>query len=604
MVVADILPDALQKPPTAISISGGTGICQYDPTRENSGFPPGSPIVFCDIPQLGPGEDRVITIESTLALDSAGTQVDNLALSSNTLPVTGVFSFEPDFVNNDALVSFTPGAVDLALQKSRLETGVLPVGQESTFRLVVTNDGTVATTGVRVTDELPAGLTPVGLPAGCMANGQTVTCDVATLGPGAAETFDVRVRAEVFVAEQTLTNFATVTSGDPDVAPVSNSASADVTIGPFSTLSASKSASASSVPAGTPITYTVVVRNDGPSAAGSINLEEILPAGLVLRSVTPSQGSCTGTTCDLGDLPAGGTAQVVVVVDTTMSLIGRRLVNSVEVTAETPSSPAHAEAPVEITAPRSPQATQVDLAVNVIAPRGVHREGGTARFRIGVVNRGPGTATNVVLTGTTNRGTSSVVAKLLQTSCTGLPLRCELGTLAPGQQRTYVVPARRLLLGRLQLTGSVSASESETTQANNVDRAAIRIQAGRATVRLTKLAGARIVQSGGVVSFTIAVRNTSRVYARGLLVCDRLPAGLVFERLGGARLVGGRACWTLRRLAPRATARYAIATRATNGTSARRVTNTAALRGSNVLARTAGVSVRLRPAAQTPPFTG
>ena len=126
----------------------------------------------------------MITIEGTLALDSAGTQVDNLGLSSNTLPVTGVFSFEPDLVNNDDLASFTPGAVDLTLQKSRLETGVLPVGQETTFRLVVTNDGTVATTGVRVTDELPAGLTPVGLPAGCTANGQTVTCDVATLGPG------------------------------------------------------------------------------------------------------------------------------------------------------------------------------------------------------------------------------------------------------------------------------------------------------------------------------------------------------------------------------------------------------------------------------------
>ncbi len=69
---------------------------------------PGSPIVFCEIPQLGPGEDRVITIQSTLAPDSAGTQVDNLALSSNTLPFTGVFSFEPDFINNDALVSFTP----------------------------------------------------------------------------------------------------------------------------------------------------------------------------------------------------------------------------------------------------------------------------------------------------------------------------------------------------------------------------------------------------------------------------------------------------------------------------------------------------------------
>ena len=40
MVVADILPDALQKPPTAISISGGTGVCQFDPIGESLGVPP------------------------------------------------------------------------------------------------------------------------------------------------------------------------------------------------------------------------------------------------------------------------------------------------------------------------------------------------------------------------------------------------------------------------------------------------------------------------------------------------------------------------------------------------------------------------------------
>ena len=39
-VAADILPDALQKPPTAISISGGTGVCRYEPTAESFGGPP------------------------------------------------------------------------------------------------------------------------------------------------------------------------------------------------------------------------------------------------------------------------------------------------------------------------------------------------------------------------------------------------------------------------------------------------------------------------------------------------------------------------------------------------------------------------------------
>jgi large repetitive protein len=96
-VVADILPEALQKPPTAISISGGTGVCRYEPTAESLDLPPDEqiPIVFCDIPQLGPGEDRVITIESTLAPDSAGTPVDNLALSSNTLPFAGASASSP-----------------------------------------------------------------------------------------------------------------------------------------------------------------------------------------------------------------------------------------------------------------------------------------------------------------------------------------------------------------------------------------------------------------------------------------------------------------------------------------------------------------------------
>ena len=110
MVVADVLPEALLKPPTSISISGGTGVCQYDPTGESLGVPPpGFPIVGCDIPQFGPGEDRVITIEGTLAPDSAGTEVTNLGLSSNTLPLAGAFSFEPDFSNNDDYGHLHPG---------------------------------------------------------------------------------------------------------------------------------------------------------------------------------------------------------------------------------------------------------------------------------------------------------------------------------------------------------------------------------------------------------------------------------------------------------------------------------------------------------------
>ena len=210
-MAADLLPEALQKPPTAISISGGTGVCQYDPTGESIGAVDPAPFVVCDIPQLGPGEDRVITIQGTLAPDSAGTQVDNLALSSNTLPFAGVFSFEPDFSNNDDLVSFTPGTVDTGIEKSLLSPGPLSVGDEAVFGLLVYNDGDVPATDLVVRDTLPAGLTPVDPPEDCEIEGRDVVCRVDSLAPDEELEIEIGALVETAAAGRTLTNGATVT---------------------------------------------------------------------------------------------------------------------------------------------------------------------------------------------------------------------------------------------------------------------------------------------------------------------------------------------------------------------------------------------------------
>jgi hypothetical protein len=95
----DVLPAALQNP--TWSVAGGTGVCQYDPTAASIGAPPGQgfPIIFCEIPQFGPGEERVITIQGTLAPDSAGTEVINDGISGYVIPFTDLFA-EPDFGNN------------------------------------------------------------------------------------------------------------------------------------------------------------------------------------------------------------------------------------------------------------------------------------------------------------------------------------------------------------------------------------------------------------------------------------------------------------------------------------------------------------------------
>ena len=89
------------------------------------------------------------------------------------------------------------------------------------------------------------------------------------------------------------------------------------------------------------VTYTVAVRNDGPADATGVTLTDVLPDA-VFASAAPSQGSCVragkgrrdGTlTCDLGSIPAGGTATVAVVVSPSRE---GTIVNTASVSAAQP----------------------------------------------------------------------------------------------------------------------------------------------------------------------------------------------------------------------------------------------------------------------------
>jgi uncharacterized repeat protein (TIGR01451 family) len=64
----------------------------------------------------------------------------------------------------------------------------------------------------------------------------------------------------------------------------------------------------------TPMSYSIVVTNNGPDDATSVTLVDPLPAGLTPVSVSTSVGFCTSgpgnVTCDLSPLPNGASATV------------------------------------------------------------------------------------------------------------------------------------------------------------------------------------------------------------------------------------------------------------------------------------------------------
>jgi uncharacterized repeat protein (TIGR01451 family) len=83
-------------------------------------------------------------------------------------------------------------------------------------------------------------------------------------------------------------------------------------------LSISKSASANPV-VGADLTYNIVVANKSgaPNDAQNVRVIDNLPLDVSFKSVTPSQGSCSGTTlisCDLQTITISSSATVTLVV--------------------------------------------------------------------------------------------------------------------------------------------------------------------------------------------------------------------------------------------------------------------------------------------------
>ena len=46
---------------------------------------------------------------------------------------------------------------------------------------------------------------------------------------------------------------------------------------------------------GNPLTYTVTVTNAGPSPATNVGVTDILPAGVTVGTISPSQGTCSAS---------------------------------------------------------------------------------------------------------------------------------------------------------------------------------------------------------------------------------------------------------------------------------------------------------------------
>jgi uncharacterized repeat protein (TIGR01451 family) len=314
--------------------------------------------------------------------------------------------------------------------------------------------------------------------------------------------------------------------------------------------------------AGSPLTYTLTVANNGPSDATGVVVSDTLPAGVVFNSAVASQGegcilipggqeTAVGDIvwCDLGSLKNGATAAVTITVAID-SVLGGMITNTARVGANEPDPNRRDNALQR----ENLVFAEADLVVHPDVPE-LAVAGQPLTYTLTVVNNGPLDASGVTITNGLSGGLTFVSASLDRGSgCTveqgailldeGVTIRCEVGELSSGDRARAAVfaavsPAAE---GTITSVVMVGANETDLHLSGNVTQTVtfIEVQANLAITVVEAgsgegIAGAEValgsvvagpVVAGGRMTYTLTITNNGPLRATGVVVNNTLRPGV------------------------------------------------------------------------------
>jgi uncharacterized repeat protein (TIGR01451 family) len=470
---------------------------------------------------------------------------------TNSAQVSASNQYDPDSrPNNDNpteddqdFATVAGDSADLSVTKT-VDNPRPNVGNQIVYTVTVNNAGPSVATGVELTDRLPAGLEFVSAtPSQGAYNNTTGLWTVGTLPVNADATLQITA---IVRSAAPLRNTAEVTASDlpdPDSTPGNNDPSEDdqasVILSPrVADLSLTKAVDNDRPAVGSQVTFTITVTNNGPDAATGVEALEQLPAGLTYVSHVAAQGAYNPASglWEIGALAngAGTTLQITALVTglgpyTNQAEISRS--NEFDPNSTPGNGCRGAE---DDCAQVTIRGAQADLSVSKRANAPVPAADGTIEYTIGVHNAGPDTATGVVLTEQMPAGSTVLTSSVTQGAYDPATGIWTVGTVP--------VNGSAFLTVNVQLTGpgphtniaqitSSDLPDPDSTPGNNDpsedDYARVTVPSGVADLRLTKEATALGKLTDGV-AFRIVVTNDGPDAATGVVVNDRLPAGLSF----------------------------------------------------------------------------
>ena len=416
----------------------------------------------CDLGTIPAGGNATVTVAYTVPASTTDSPQVNTVSVTSAVP-------DPDTANDTATDSDTVTAnADVADLKAVSPDPVI-AGTGLTYTITVTNAGPSDAHSVTVTDSLPTGLSNATYSLdGGPSTPWTGTLLLGTMVPGQTHTIVISATVDADVPlGTTLVNNATVSSSTSDPVPANNDATATTTVDALADLSITKTDGVTSVVAGQSSgTYTITVTNAGPSDATAVSLTDTFPTGFSRGTVSPSQGTCTGSpsfTCDLGTIAAGGTATVTIAYTVPATTTGDQT-NTAAVTSAVPDPDQTNDTASDtdtVSSIADLSITKTDGVTSVIA-------GTNTTYTMTITNDGPSSVTGATVVDPLPAGVTFVSATGGATYDAGTnTIHYTTGTIGAGGTETFTITVAVApdATGTLANTATVSAPAGTTDPA-------------------------------------------------------------------------------------------------------------------------------------------
>lgn len=497
--LSDTLTSAGPFPYTITSITTSAGACAPGalPVDVNS-----SPLnISCNIGTMWPGAR--VTVKVNVTSDEA-IDINDVAAAASTAVDPDIPTFDPDVNNNTAAggVRFIAQS-DLRITKTDDADPVVAGGATFHYNITVTNDGPSKAINVVVTDQVPAGLTILGVTSSggtCNAGvaGQTPTvCTFDSMNDGDSESMQITVRA-LAGTRGLVTNDASVSSATPEPDNSDNLATHNTMVNGQADIAVVKIRTSAEVVAGAQVDYQVTVTNNGPSTATGVTLVDVLDPWMTYVSSSPAcvENPADNLTCDLGTLQPNEAKVLYLTVKLDPATPNAAAINNTATGSANELDPVPGnnsdDAPDVV-------ATKADLWIDKVQNDQTGNPSGTLIYLLTVYNRpgceaddqltcwsqagGPSDAQNVIVTDPLPWTSKKLVVQYVSTGCSynepTHTVTCNAGTLAYGQSATFEIQAvAKGSLGTETNTATVTSTTSDPVPVNNTDTLTTTVQGG------------------------------------------------------------------------------------------------------------------------------